>query len=196
MNESDGSLLSPELFMRFQAGDPQAMKAIVELYRKRLIGFIRLFTWSREVAEEIAQEVFLTTYQDRRKIIGPDKVRPWLFIIARRKISREMSKGQYRAEITVETEALCQLALEVPPKQVSGLQLQELGLRLRRALDKLRPKEREVLMLRFFGDLQIKEIAAVMDMPMGSVGVHISRALSKIRKHLEEEGLGFEDLVS
>lgn len=196
MRESDSPAISPELFVRFQAGDAEAMKAVVQAYRKRLIGFIRLFTWSREIAEEIAQEVFLTTFQDRRKIHGPAKIRPWLFTIARRKIAREMGKGKYKAEIAVEGDVLCQLALEVPPQQLGDLQVQELGLHLRQALDNLRPKEREVLMLRFFGDLQIKEIAAVMDIPMGSVGVNISRALAKVRKHLEEQGLRFEDFVS
>ena len=53
----------------------------------------------------------------------------------------------------------------------------------------------ELLALRFFGDLQVKEIAEVMDIPMGSVGVFLQRVLLKVRKMLEQQGISLEDFV-
>ncbi|MBI5153788.1 RNA polymerase sigma factor [Candidatus Poribacteria bacterium] len=188
--------LDDVLFRAFRDGDFAAMQGIVEAYHKRLIGFIRLYTHSYEIAEELTQEVFLLAYQHRAKIRSLEDLRPWLFTVAKREALREIKRKRYTAEILLDEESLRQLSLSVPPEQDYGIRLDELGTQLREVLATLKPRDRELIILRYFMDLQIKEISQVAKIPMGSVGVMLGRALEKLRAEFEKRGLALEDFAT
>lgn len=188
-------VLDRETFSRFRAGEPDAMETLVLLYHRRLIGFIRLFTQNRDMAEELTQEVFLTAYQHRTDVQDPEKLHPWLFTLARRKAVREMKKKRYSLEAAVDDETLRAAAPTEDPIQGNGILNEQLMAALREALEVLKDSDREILTLRYFGGLQMKEIADVLNMPMGSVGVTISRALKKVRTIMELKGLNSGDFI-
>lgn len=181
-------------FASYKAGEPDGMLTVVRAYQHRLIGFIRLYTQSRELAEEIAQEVFLDAYRQRDDIYAADSLRPWLFTLAKRKAIRELGRRHYSAEIHVDTDVFHLAAPPVEPEQGRALLTDEVRGILAEALAELKPVERELVSLRYFGDLPIKEIAEVLKMPMGSVGVKLGRALAKLRTALERRGFRLDDL--
>lgn len=182
-------------FGRFQAGDSAAFAAIVRLYQRRLIGFARLFTRQRELAEEVAQETFIAAFQQRREIRGEEKLRAWLFATARRKALKMVSKRQFQCEISVEQDVLEAAAPTVGGGQGRAVLGRQVCHALQAALEELPADERELVTLRFFGGLQIKELAEALSMPMGTVGVKLGRALEKIRKSMTAQGLGLEDFL-
>lgn len=187
--------MDPALFAAFQAGDPDAMRDIVRLFHRRLIGFLQLFTRSTEIAEEIAQETFLTAWEERTKVSGPAQFKPWLFVLGKRKALREMKRVHYARESCVIDEELVLLAGTDPARQGSGLLSKDTMRQLVEALGQLNDQDRELLTLRYFGELQHQELSRVLEMPMGSVGVKLGRALTKLRGILEQKGLKFEDFV-
>ncbi len=190
---SGGLPIDQTTFDRFQAGDPGAMEAVVVAFRRRLIGFICLYTRSREIAEEVAQEVFLDAYRQRKDVYGPDKLRPWLFALAKRKALKELRHKHYSAEISLER--VESLSPSVEPTQDSGILDGQLRNCLNEALAALPTQERELIVLRYFGGLQIKELAEALSLPMGSVGVKLGRALQKVRRDFEQRGLGIDDFL-
>ena len=50
--------------------------------------------------------------------------------------------------------------------------------------------------MRYFAGLQLKELAEVLEMPMGTVGVKLSRSLVKMRRTMEESGFRLEDFLT
>ncbi|MCG3198513.1 MAG: ECF RNA polymerase sigma factor SigW [bacterium] len=178
----------------FRRGDPQAVARVVGAFGKRLVGFIRVFTRNQEVAKEVAQEVFVEACRKREQFRAPEELSAWLFTVAKRKAIRATERKSYTHEIGMDREALDHLSPSVAPEQGARLQLDQLGGHLSQALDKLPPEEREILALRYFGQLRIGEIAETARIPMGSVGGKIDRALAKVRRVLEEKGIRPEDV--
>jgi RNA polymerase sigma-70 factor (ECF subfamily) len=171
------------------------VEAVVRAYHARLVGFLRLFTRERELAEDIAQEVFLLTYRHREKIRGVAQLQPWLFTLARREALRELKRLRYSAEVRVDDEALVDLSGGVEGEQHRGLLEGDLKGALLAALGELKPRDREILVLRFFYDLPLKEIADITGIPIGSLGVFLRRALDRTKAILERDGYGFEELT-
>lgn len=182
-------------FDRFRAGDQGAMLAVVEAYHRRLIGFVRLFTRNRELAEELSQEVFLCAWRQREEIYSAAKLRPWLFTLAKRKAMKEMKRKHYAVELCVEEDVLQDHAPETVARQGANLRQEDIRSHLSAAIEELGEEDRELITLRYFGEFQLKEISEAMQMPMGSVGVKLGRALSKIRKVFEKKGLSPGDFL-
>lgn len=171
------------------------MQVIVERYHHRLIGFVRMIVWQRELAEELAQEVFLEAYRRRREITRPESLKSWLFTVARRKAAKELARKRYRVETFPGDEMIQDLAPAVHPSQAEGFQLEETAQVLHEILDEISPGDRELITLRFFGGLSYQEVADAMNLSIGSVGVKLNRALSRLKKRLEIRGLTMEDLM-
>jgi len=178
---------------RLRAGDPAAMDRIVALYYRRLIGFARLHLGRQELAEEAAQEVFLSLWRQREQLRSASGVKPWLFVAMRRWLSRERSRPANALEVFLEDES-------APPepaiegRQAIGLEQDRVQSILRRAIGRLADEDRSLITLRFYGDLKIQEISETLAMPMGSVGVKLGRALEKLRRTLADEGYTLEEL--
>lgn len=187
--------IDPGLFNRFRKGDPDAMGEIFGLYHRRLIAFIRLYTRNRETAEEIAQEVFLEAYRQRTEIRNASGFHPWLFTVAKRKAVRLMQRKENRLFVGFENGELEELSPGQSASQESELRIKQSGRLLQQAMDELKPRDRELVALRFFGGLQINEISECMNIPIGSVGVFLNRSLAKIRTTLVDKGIRPEDLM-
>lgn len=184
-----------QTFRRFKEGCQEAATRVVRIHYPRLVAYLRLMTGSLETAEEVAQEAFLKAYQERAKLLRPESILPWLMLTARRMALREMSRKRHATEFAMDPQMLSFLGESVEANQSRGVRSEELAGGLERAINRLSPGDRELIVLRYFSELQIKEIADTLEMPMGSVGVKLRRALDRLRRHLEEEGIGFEDLA-
>lgn len=187
--------ISPSQFADFQRGDEEAMCEIFRRYHKRLIAFVRIYTRNREAAEEVTQEVFLEAYRQRNEIRSASGLRSWLFTVAKRKALRLAGRGNGSFFVDFDNEALEDLSDGHSAQQARELQIKQTGKFLQEALAELKPRDRELVTLRYFGGLQVKEISDILDIPMGSVGVFLSRSLEKIRGSLENQGISIEDLV-
>lgn len=188
-------IIDQDAFQRFQQGDQEAMTQVVLELQDRLVAYLRLCTGSVETAEELAQEAFIRLHRERRKIHGPEKLLPWIMITGRRLAIKEMKRSRYRSEFTVAEGALDGLSPAHGPFQMDHILEKQLQQVLVEELNGLRPRDREILALRFFAGLQIKEIAETLSLPMGSVGVYLKRALERLRRRLEERGHSFEDFT-
>lgn len=188
--------IDDDLFAQFQTGDEDAMAEIVARFHKRLVGYLKLYCRTLELAEEVAQEAFLAAYHQRREIYGPAQVRPWIYTVARRGAMRELQRKRYELEITLEHDVLDAASPGVAGRQTHGILDEQSRRWIESALKVLSPVERDLITLRFFGELSIKELSATLDMPMGTVGVKMGRALEKARKELERQGVSPEDLLA
>lgn len=169
------------------------MAKVVWEHQDRIVAYLKLCTGNMEVAEEIAQEAFLKLYKERERIHGPDKIFPWVMVTARRMGIKEMRKLRYRREFTFAEGALNGLSPHCEGKQTHNIEHEQLNRLLEEEMNALKPRDRELIALRFLSGLQIKEISEVMCLPMGSVGVYLRRALDKLKQRLERRGIKYED---
>lgn len=194
MESNEKKPVDTDLIVRFQQGDHAAVHTLLELYGRRLQAFLRQFVRSEELAEDIAQDVFVMAYTKRESLLNPAKFEAWIFRMAKNAAINEMKKKRHKVESAMDQEIMeGMIGCETSPWE--GLQEERAGNRLDEALKCLDEKRRTIMALRYFSGLSLKEIADVMDIPMGSVGTTIVRALEQMRKHLEAKGLRAEDLL-
>lgn len=190
--------ISAETFRRFQQGDEDAAVQIVTAYHRRLLGYLCVQTGNQEAADDLAQEVFLAAYQQRHAIRNEKALKAWLFTVASRKAARSLRRNP-PIQLVEHDDSRGDLVASAPdgasPPWVS-LHNTQADEQVRQALEALPPVDRDLVMLRYFGELSIKELADALDMPMGTVGVKLGRALAKMKTHLEKQGISLGDLLA
>ena len=141
--------------------------------RSLAFGLVR----DRALAEDIAQETFLTAYRKAATYRAEGSVRSWLFRIAVRKAQDELRKRGRKAEVAIE---------EVPASSANPHGGLETGWALSAALSKLTPEHRAALLMKEVEGMSYREIAEALGWPMGTVATRIHRARLELREALEE----------
>jgi len=141
-------------------------------------------------AEELVQETFLRLWRsagryDRRE----SSVKSFVFLLARRAAIDAQRRASARPRTTSGTKASEAALAVADPASESALDQAMLGLDVRAALETLSSKHREVLELAYAGDLSQAEIAARLDLPLGTVKTRAYHGLRALRQELERRGL-------
>lgn len=171
---------------RAAEGDEIAWRDIVEQYSPRVFGLIRAHCGNADLAEEVTQSTFCTIVAKLESYTELGRFEPWLFRIAMNRLRDEMRRRKRQAT-PVDDEALQGLAGEDPG--VGGDQTRDDGAMgaLWEAVGQLSEADRRILHLRHFADLSFKQIAEVLDQPLGTVLARQHRALRKLRDLLPDE---------
>jgi RNA polymerase sigma-70 factor, ECF subfamily len=164
---------------RFLDGDEAAFERIVVRYETRVRNLAASILRDRSLAEDVAQEAFLTAYRKAASFRGEGSFRSWLFRIAVRGAQDEIRKRARRGEVELEDDR--------EPQSEAGF---DRGLELGRALEKVRPEYRAVMILREVEGLSYREIADALNWPMGTVETRIHRARLELKELLQSLGEG------
>jgi RNA polymerase sigma-70 factor (ECF subfamily) len=167
------------LVARFQRGDAAAFNDIVREHRREIYLVARRILGSHEDADEAAQEAFVRAWHGLDRFRGDAALRTWLIRIVLN-VARSMRRGPERS-VSLDD------AVEPSDPGRSAEQLAgraELGKRLREAVAKLSPRQREVVALKVFSAMTYREVARVMDLSEGAVKAHLHQAVSNLRRRM------------
>lgn len=166
------------------AGDGDAFADLLAPHRAALFAYLVRDSGSRDAAEDLLQETLircwrgLPRYQDRGKFAA------WLFAVGRN-AARDWRRQRSRDPATFAAGSIePELEPAVAPEAASRIEVQQLQARLREILQSLPEERREVFLLRQHGDLSFREIAELLDRPLGTVLSHMHRAVKQIKEGL------------
>ena len=165
---------------RFLDGDERAFEELVIRYEAKLRNIAFGVLRDRAVAEDVAQETFLTAYRKADSFRAEGSVRSWLFRIAVRRALDELRRRGRKAEVPLEV-LHDGRRVDEPHKQLDA------GWDLERALERLTPEHRAALILKEVEGLSYQEIAESLGWPMGTVATRIHRARLELRASLREK---------
>ena len=183
-----GPLDEAELVLRIRAGDEAACETLYRAYRAPLWRFAYGFVRSREIAEELVQEVFLALWRNRADAGVDGGVRAWLYAAIRnqalnhlrheRLVTRLGDRTGERATTEAETSGVAStIAMGAPaPDAHSTVEATELDDAVMRAIAALPERRRLAMTLRWKHDLPPAEIARVLDTTPEAVRVLLTRA--------------------
>ena len=177
------SMVDAELVVQFKAGEEGAFDTLVRRYMKDAYLFSLRLTGNPEEAEEISQEGFVSAYRGLRRFRGESSFRSWLFrILINLNRDRLRSRKRYEARI-VRAQAQADR-----PNQEIGVEKQasELSDVVRTKVDALPDRQREVLLLHLYEDLNYREIATTLGITYESVKVNLSLARKRLKEDLKE----------
>jgi len=157
----------------------EALQRTYQAEFTRLVGLARLLVDRREDAEEVVQEAFARTWANLGKVRGDDPlpyVRRAVVNLSRGRLRRLRTVRSHREGRTLDAESAEQGAV----RQASGRAVVE-------RLAELPRRQRECIVLRFYADLSVPEIARALDVAEGSVKSHLHRAMTTLAIELEDE---------
>lgn len=184
------------LLERFRGGDERAFTDIVQRYRdpifRRVFGMLK----NHEDAEEVTQDTFLRARRGLENFRGDAAFSTWLYQIATNLAHNRYwfwwRRGRHAAvSLDAATSAESDLTLaeilpDEEPDPGKKAVTQELVERVETAMERLSPAHREILTLRNVRDLSYEEIAAMLDLSLGTVKSRIARAREALKQVLGE----------
>jgi RNA polymerase sigma factor (sigma-70 family) len=163
-----------------KGADPE-LAAFCRLEWPRLVGSVTLYTGERDLAEELAQETLIRACQHWGELRQARSRSAWTHRVAfnlaksrfrRRAVQRRHRHHESMALVTRDPDSALSIAV-------------------RDAVAALPETQRRALVLRYFADLSVRDVAALMDCPENTVKTHTSRALAALR----DAGLGVDPEV-
>ena len=155
---------------------------LVREHRAMVFSVALHFLHDRALAEEVAQEVFLSLHRNLAAIQSESHARYWLRKVT---VQRAIDEGRRRKRHPV-------IPLQEAAEPAAGVSPRDpmLGETLRRLVATLPEAPRMVMILRYQEDLDPSDIAELMNMPVATVKSHLQRSLALLREKLARRGLG------
>ncbi len=166
-----------EAILRCQHGDKEAFRRVLDFHGDHLLRVAVLITRDRSLAEEAVQESLLAAWKKIRTFDANRELRPWLNRILINCIG--MMQRRKRLPTTAVEDALPLADTGVGPEQ-SALNAETAAM-LQSALRTLSVEHRTVLVLRFFNELTLPEIAESTGWRVGTVKSRLHRATAALR---------------
>ena len=171
-----------ELVRRSQAGDWDAFELLLERHRRVLARTAYLVTRDRESVQDVMQEALIQIWRDLPSYRPFGSFKGWILTILLNK-ARKHYRGKW-----VETVAL-EAAADVPGNDQApeeAAEREEDAQHMRQALERLKANHREVLVLRYYSELTVPEIAKALSLREGTVKSRLSRALNQLQQALSD----------
>jgi RNA polymerase sigma-70 factor (ECF subfamily) len=161
-------------------GQVEKLAILFEKHHLKLFNFFLRLTGSRNVSEDLVQDVFIRILKYRSTYKGSSRFSVWMFQIARNAHYDFLRKHKNQNHYSLEEQYWDPPSGAPSPDDQTELG-QDFDL-LRQALSKLPVRKREVLLLSRFQGMKYKEIAELFDCHIGTVKAHVHRAIKELRK--------------
>ncbi|MDJ0939094.1 MAG: RNA polymerase sigma factor [Woeseiaceae bacterium] len=169
-----------ELVRLFKSGDATAFDAIVRRFQDRIYRLASVWLYDPQLAADATQEVFLRGHKGLRSFRFRARPFTWLFRTTRY-VCNEFNRQR-------KAEALDQEpgdTSSVPERQVAEV---ETAVRIRKLVAGLPERQREVVMLRIFEDMSVRETAAAMNCREGTVKALLHKATNNLKTAIGPQG--------
>ena len=173
-----------QLARNVQLGRAADLAELVERHHSALVGFLyRLTGGDRSLAEDLTQEAFLRALRSIQRYRPAQRFKPWLYAIAVNAARDHFKRADTRYTAAWNDDELIGLADPIEWHEAIDLDRQ----RVAAAIAALPVHQREALILRYYQDLSLAEIAEVLAIPIGTVKSRLSLGLRQLRVWLKED---------
>lgn len=169
------------LVRRVRAGDRDAFGTLIRAHQSAVLRLGVAMLRDETQAADLAQEVFLTFWRERTRYRHEGRLRAYLLGIARHRALAQLKRRRSRGRLT---EAVRTRPASPPPTPEADTARAQDRARLAAAIETLPEERREAVRLRFLQGLSIAEVAAVTEVPAGTVKSRIGRGLAALREVL------------
>jgi len=180
------SITDAQLLQRHLEGDAEAFGVLLRRHQRELYSFLVRFTGSRSLAEDVFQETFFQLHVSAAAFDTSRRLKPWLFTIAANK-ARDAMRSRWRRhaaplDATVagsENEQttyvnLMPANIPAPDESLSNLETRRA---VQNIVNRMPEHLRTVLLLSYFHEFPYKQIAEILDVPLGTVKSRLHAAV-------------------
>ena len=179
-----------ELLQRAQAGDAQAFCLLIKPLQTSLLRQAAALTGDLHAAEDLVSETLVAAWTSLPRFNGKCALSTWLCAILIHRHQKFIRRANSRPILLArlpsnEARELDERQANLPsaePSPADAVLNNESSAQLRRCVELLPEKHREVILLRFFAEASLEEIAAGLDCSVGTVKSRLHHALEKLRQ--------------
>ena len=181
---------SAELVLKLQKGDTSSFEGLFDLYKAKAVRTAYLITSNRALADDIVQEAFILCYFKISELKDPTKFKTWFF----KMLTRLAWKMSAKEKASVPVENIFEIAEAEDTHFVEGEIIgKEEARRLMDAVNLLEIKKKITVLLYYYNDFSVGEIAQIMGCFEGTVKSRLHAARRILRKSIEcDESFGME----
>ena len=181
-----------ELLSQFCLGKTEAFGVLVRRYERELYGYLQRYLGDRDLADDVYQNTFLQLYTKIGTYEPGRPVRPWLYTIATHQAIDALRRNGRHQAVSLEMvreessgqgdlNGLVHLLESQEPGPFEQLAEQEQRVKVRASVEKLPEPYRQVLLLAYYQGLKYREIADILEIPVGTVKSRLHAALLKLQ---------------
>jgi len=185
-----------QLLVRLRDGDRSVFGALVRRYERELYGYLRRYLGDDDLADDVFQNTFVAVFLKVKQYEPGRPARPWLYAIATNQaidaLRKKNRRADRRADALVapdddgEPRPLFELVPAAdctPHDHADRAEQREL---VRAAVDRLPDILKQVVLLAYFQGMKYRDIADVLDIPVGTVKSRLHAALTKLTEEWQE----------
>lgn len=170
-----------QLWYNFRMGDEYSYTSLMEIFTNPMFRYGTRFVENDDFVKDCIQDVFFELWNRREKIRQAESVKAYLFKALRMRIFREKSKWKLTESLDENYEFIIEFDVEanIIKQELS----EEICSKLRKILDSLPKRQKEILYLRFYEGMDQDKIAEVMDINRQSVYNLLHESILRLRKY-------------
>jgi len=177
----DASTADQTLIDRWRAGDQRAARELVERHAASLARFAAS-QGVRDEVEELVQDTFVRAFAAMESFRADSSFRTWLFTIERRLILDRRRRERRRRDDVELSDGDAATEFDA----LDSIVARELAVRIKGAVGRLSPMQRDVFTLRVSEGMSYKDIADILGSTEGAARVHYHNALRAVREFLND----------
>jgi len=185
MVEHNAELGDEIIATRIQQGNTDALGILIDRYETKLKRYGMRFLAYDDDIEDAVQEIFIKAYKNIQSFDANRKFSSWIYRIAHNEFINHIRLHARDPlpflDFEVDTLIPHPFSDDTPESDLEKKETKEL---MDKALKKLSPKYREILLLFYYEELSYEEIADILRIPKTTVGVRLNRAKKELKKHL------------
>ncbi len=171
-----------ELIRRLQESDLEALGLLFERHRNRVYRTALAIVHDPAVAEDILQDCFLKVYANAYRIDTERPLAPWLYRVTVNLSYTWISRGQgRRASLDKASNRLTSPMRQAPDRVTEQTEMRQ---KVRKAIGALNIDQRVVVVLYYLNNLNVQDIADILDLPVGTVKSRLYYARENLRGKL------------
>ncbi len=193
MNKSRSALSDNQLLSAYLSGDQNAISILIDRHSKRVLDYIRMMVKDNELADDIYQETFIKVVKfiDDGRYTDNGKFLSWVLRIAHNQVIDHFRQTKQQNNLNesdagydiLNTRKFAENTIE------DRLVTEQIENDLHKLIAKLPEEQKEVVMMRYFGDLSFKEIAEQTNVSINTALGRMRYALINLRKMIRENEL-------
>lgn len=178
------------LIKRCKKGDRDAFNELVKRYQDQVVNFAYNMLSNREDAYDASQEIFIKIYKNIDSFEEKSQFMTWLFRISSNVCKDILRKRQKRSNVvSIDSTDYDEDGMDVSDSRYSPedeLERSELQRSVHRALERIKPEYREIIVYCDINQKSYEETAAILNCPVGTVKSRLSRARMALKQKLCE----------
>lgn len=190
MSPSESKVEDRALIIRAQQGEKQAFDQIFQRYQRMVYRAAFGLVGNVEEAMDVTQEAFMRAYRAIQRFEPERPFFPWIYKIVRNLAYSSLGKRSRKGfAVSLDTGNEDSRPLEIPDPSQSPREeysQKELETHLAQALEELKAEDREIIVLRDLQNHSYKEIAQMLDIPMGTVMSRLYYGRERLRIKMEK----------